>query len=57
MGARFGTADGWRERRTLLVGVFVLAFAFAEGAGNDWINVAMIDGYEQSDTHEPVPRN
>ena len=35
----------WREPRTLLIGVFVLAFAFAEGAGNDWISVALIDGY------------
>jgi predicted MFS family arabinose efflux permease len=35
----------WRERRTLLVGVLVLAFAFAEGTGNDWISVAVIDGY------------
>lgn len=35
----------WREPRTLLVGVFVLAFAFAEGTGNDWISVAMIDGH------------
>jgi predicted MFS family arabinose efflux permease len=35
----------WREPRTLLVGVVVLAFAFAEGAGNDWISVAVIDGY------------
>jgi MFS family permease len=33
----------WRETRTLLVGVFVLAFAFAEGAGNDWISLATID--------------
>lgn len=35
----------WGERRTLLVGVFVLAFAFAEGAGNDWIGVALIEDY------------
>jgi predicted MFS family arabinose efflux permease len=35
----------WRERRTLLVGVFVLAFAFAEGAGNDWIGVGLIDDH------------
>ena len=33
----------WRERRTLLVGLFVLAFAFAEGTGNDWISLATID--------------
>jgi predicted MFS family arabinose efflux permease len=38
----------WRERRTLLVGVLVLAFAFAEGTGNDWISVAVIDGYHAS---------
>jgi fucose permease len=36
--------SAWRERRTLLVGVFVLSFAFAEGTANDWINVAAIDG-------------
>jgi fucose permease len=38
----------WREPRTLLIGVFVLAFAFAEGAGNDWISVAAIDGHHVS---------
>jgi MFS family permease len=35
----------WLEPRTLLIGLFVLAFAFAEGTGNDWINIALIDGY------------
>jgi MFS family permease len=35
----------WLERRTLIIGVFVLAFALTEGAGNDWIGVAVIDGY------------
>jgi cyanate permease len=38
----------WREPRTLLIGVFVLAFAFAEGAANDWISVAFIDGHDTS---------
>lgn len=38
----------WREPRTLLIGVFVLAFAFAEGTGNDWISLAAIDGYRVS---------
>jgi MFS family permease len=33
----------WREPRTLLVGLFVLTFAFAEGTGNDWISLATID--------------
>jgi predicted MFS family arabinose efflux permease len=39
------TLETWREPRTLLIGVFVLAFAFTEGAGIDWISVATIDGY------------
>jgi MFS family permease len=38
----------WREPRTVLIGVFVLAFAFAEGTGNDWISIATIDGYRTS---------
>ncbi len=35
----------WTERRTLLIGLFVLTMAFAEGTGNDWLGVAVIDGY------------
>jgi predicted MFS family arabinose efflux permease len=40
------TLATWREPRTILIGVFVLAFAFTEGSGIDWISVAMIDDYE-----------
>ena len=39
----------WREPRTLMIGFFVLAFAFAEGTGNDWTSVALIDGYGTSE--------
>ena len=39
----------WTEPRTLLIGLFVLTFAFAEGSGNDWASVALIDGYDTSD--------
>jgi len=35
----------WRERRTLLLGVILLAFALTEGSGNDWISVSMIQGH------------
>ncbi len=38
----------WTEPRTLLIGLFVLTFAFAEGSGNDWASVALIDGHETS---------
>ena len=40
----------WREPRTLLVGLMVLGFAFTEGAANDWMAVAMVDGYGTSET-------
>ncbi|WP_430781093.1 MFS transporter [Actinoplanes sp. G11-F43] len=35
----------WTEPRTLLIGVFVLAFALTEGAGIDWISIALIDDH------------
>ncbi len=38
-------ANRWREPRTVLIGIFVLAFAFSEGTGNDWISLAVIDGH------------
>lgn len=45
---RLSALAAWREPRTLLIGVFVLAFAFAEGAGNDWVSLASIDGHRSS---------
>lgn len=35
----------WREPRTLLIGVMVLAAAFTEGTANDWLAIALVDGY------------
>jgi len=46
--ARGSALTAWAEPRTLLIGVFVLAFAFAEGVGNDWTSVAAIDGHHVS---------
>ena len=37
--------SAWTEPRTLLVGVMVLAAAFAEGTANDWLAVAFVDGH------------
>ncbi|MGH3936302.1 MAG: MFS transporter [Pseudonocardiaceae bacterium] len=39
----------WREPRTLMIGLLVLGFAFIEGSANDWIAVAMVDGYGTSE--------
>lgn len=36
----------WREPRTLAVGVMVLAMALTEGVANDWLAVALVDGYD-----------
>lgn len=35
----------WTEPRTLLIGVVVLAAAFTEGSANDWLSLAVTDGY------------
>jgi predicted MFS family arabinose efflux permease len=35
----------WAEPRTLLIGLFVLCMALTEGTGNDWLSLAVIDGY------------
>jgi MFS family permease len=36
----------WGEPRTLMIGVMVLAMALTEGVANDWLGVAMVDGYD-----------
>jgi MFS family permease len=44
--AREGNAlRAWGEPRTLLIGVMVLAMALTEGVANDWLALAMVDGY------------
>ncbi len=46
-GGRAGRAFGaWLEPRTLLVGVLVFAAALTEGAANDWLAIAVVDGYD-----------
>jgi predicted MFS family arabinose efflux permease len=49
-GAGAGVLAAWREPRTLLVGLMVLAFAFTEGSANDWVAIAMVDGHGTSET-------
>jgi fucose permease len=43
--ARRNPLAAWTETRTLLIGLFVLCMAFTEGTGNDWLSLAVIDGY------------
>jgi predicted MFS family arabinose efflux permease len=44
----------WLEPRTLLIGLFVLCMAFTEGTGNDWLAVAVIEGYQAAPATGPL---
>lgn len=46
--------QAWTEPRTLVVGVFVLCMAFTEGTGNDWLALAVIDGYATAPVLGPL---
>jgi len=46
--ARLTALGAWREPRTLLIGVLVLSAAFTEGTANDWLAIALVDGYGAS---------
>lgn len=38
--------SGWREGRTLAIGLVVFAAAFTEGVANDWLSVALVEGHD-----------
>ncbi|MFP3580891.1 MFS transporter [Arthrobacter sp. fls2-241-R2A-200] len=42
--------SAWRDSRTLLIGVVVLGATLTEGAGNDWIAKAAVDGLNVSES-------
>ncbi|WP_456826262.1 MFS transporter [Cellulomonas sp. P5_E12] len=44
-GAR-GALAAWLEPRTLLIGLVVLAAALTEGSANDWVSLAVVDGFD-----------
>ena len=44
--AERGSGSAWLEPRTLAVGLMILCFAVAEGSANDWLSLALIDGYD-----------
>lgn len=45
-GRRRRNLGAWGEPRTLLVGLVVLAAALTEGAANDWVSLAVVDGFD-----------
>jgi len=44
-GAARGQLSAWLESTTLLIGVLVFSMALAEGSANDWLALAVVDGY------------
>lgn len=40
----------WKDSQLLLIGLIVLAMAFAEGSANDWLPLLMVDGHGFSPT-------
>lgn len=48
-GSARSTLTGWFERRTLLIGLVVLAAALTEGSANDWLALAVVDGFGTND--------
>lgn len=40
-----GAFRAWGESRTILIGLVVLAAALTEGAANDWVSLAVVDGF------------
>ncbi|GIG38941.1 MFS transporter [Cellulomonas phragmiteti] len=45
-GAARAALRAWLEPRTLLIGLVVLAAALTEGAANDWVSLAVVDGFD-----------
>ena len=39
----------WRERRTVLIGVVILSAALSEGAANNWLAIAVVDGFHRAE--------
>ncbi len=49
-GSGMRTALGaWRERRTLIIGVIVMTGILSEGSANNWLTVAVVEGFEQTE--------
>ncbi|MER2136660.1 MAG: MFS transporter, partial [Arthrobacter sp.] len=48
--SRPSSFGAWKEGRTLLIGVVVLGAALTEGAANDWVAKATVDGLDASET-------
>lgn len=45
-----GSALGaWREPRTLFIGVIIFASSLSEGSANNWLSIAVVDGFGKTE--------
>lgn len=44
-GERGSALRAWTERRTLLIGLVILAASMSEGAASNWLNLGVVDGF------------
>lgn len=42
--------SAWTERRTVLIGVVVLAASLSEGSANTWLSLAVVDGFRKPES-------
>lgn len=46
-----GSALGaWREPRTLMIGSIIFAAALSEGSANNWLSIAVVDGFGKTES-------
>lgn len=41
--------DAWREPRTLVIGVVIMAASLSEGSANNWLSLAVVDGFGRAE--------
>ncbi|MEK5134240.1 MFS transporter [Bacillus sp. FSL W8-0645] len=49
-----GSHSAWLNKRTISLAMIALCLAFVEGSANDWIPLAMVDGYQVSHSMSTV---
>ncbi|QAY71153.1 MFS transporter [Xylanimonas protaetiae] len=45
-----GALAAWREPRTLMIGLVILGAALAEGSASDWTGLALVSGFQTSES-------
>ena len=44
----------WRDRRIIFLAIGILGITLAEGASNDWLTIALVDDYQETDANAGI---